>query len=81
MFGFRTRHRENEKNAFKMCTLCNKAKPIYEHFFETAEEGHCFQKVKQRKVFVNPLQCFLRVPTPISNELLTYVLNNIGDPL
>lgn len=47
MFGFRTRHRENEKNAFKMCTLCNKAKPIYGYFFETAEEGHCLQKVKE----------------------------------
>lgn len=41
MFGFRTRHGENEKNAFKMHTLCNKAKPIYKHFVEIAEEGHC----------------------------------------
>lgn len=37
MFGIRTKHRENEKNAFKMHTLGNKAKPIYRYFIEIAK--------------------------------------------
>lgn len=50
MFGIRTKYRENEKNAFKMHTLSNKAKTIYKYFIEIAKGEHwvkCFQEAKE----------------------------------
>jgi hypothetical protein len=41
MFRFRTRPRENRMQTFKINTFCHGAKPIYKHFAEVAEEGHC----------------------------------------